>query len=81
MSTELRQELKEVSGQRKIRAIRRLEVTEAFRKSGNNPDWMIMDIVRLFRLNYALWYNLTADDLQHQILMICIAVLSTGITV
>lgn len=45
MSKELRQELKEVSGQRKIRAIRRLEVTEAFRKSGNHPDWMIMDIV------------------------------------
>ena len=45
MSRELRQELKEVSGQRKIRAIRRLEVTEAFRKSGNNPSWMIMDVV------------------------------------
>jgi DNA-directed RNA polymerase subunit beta' len=45
MSKELRQELKEVSGQRKIRAIRRLEVTEAFRTSGNHPDWMIMDIV------------------------------------
>jgi len=45
MSKDLRQELKEVSGQRKIRAIRRLEVTEAFRKSGNHPDWMIMDIV------------------------------------
>lgn len=45
MSRELRQELKEVSGQRKIRAIRRLEVTEAFRKSGNSPSWMIMDVV------------------------------------
>jgi len=45
MSRELRQELKEVSGQRKIRAIRRLEVTEAFRKSGNNPSWMILDVV------------------------------------
>ncbi|WP_371365813.1 DNA-directed RNA polymerase subunit beta' [Sporomusa rhizae] len=45
MSRELRQELKEVSGQRKIRAIRRLEVVEAFRKSGNNPAWMIMDVV------------------------------------
>ena len=45
MSRELRQELKEVSGQRKIRAIRRLEVTEAFRKSGNDPTWMIMDVV------------------------------------
>jgi DNA-directed RNA polymerase subunit beta' len=45
MSRDLRQELKEVSGQRKIRAIRRLEVSEAFRKSGNQPFWMIMDVV------------------------------------
>ncbi|NLP41919.1 MAG: DNA-directed RNA polymerase subunit beta' [Veillonellaceae bacterium] len=45
MGKELRQELKEVSGQRKIRAIRRLEVVEAFRKSGNNPSWMIMDVI------------------------------------
>lgn len=45
LNKELRQELKEVSGQRKIRAIRRLEVVEAFRKSGNRPDWMIMDVV------------------------------------
>ena len=45
MSRELRQELKEVSGQRRIRAIRRLEVVEAFRKSGNKPHWMIMDVV------------------------------------
>ena len=45
MSKELRQELKEVSGQRKIKAIRRLEVVEAFRKSGNRPDWMILDVV------------------------------------
>lgn len=45
MSRELRQELKEVSGQRRIRAIRRLEAVEAFRKSGNKPHWMIMDVV------------------------------------
>ena len=45
MSRELRQELKEVSGQRRVRAIRRLEVVEAFRKSGNDPSWMIMDVV------------------------------------
>jgi DNA-directed RNA polymerase subunit beta' len=45
MTKELRQELKEVSGQRRIRAIRRLEVVEAFRKSGNKPEWMIMDVV------------------------------------
>jgi DNA-directed RNA polymerase subunit beta' len=45
LSRELRQELREVSGQRKIRAIRRLEVVEAFRKSGNQPSWMILDVV------------------------------------
>ncbi|HHW42278.1 MAG TPA: DNA-directed RNA polymerase subunit beta' [Desulfotomaculum sp.] len=45
MSRELRQELKEVSGQRRIRAIRRLEVVEAFRKSGNRPEWMILDVI------------------------------------
>lgn len=42
---DLRAELKEVSGQRKVRAIRRLEVAEAFKTSGNRPDWMIMDVV------------------------------------
>jgi len=45
MHRELRQELKEVSGQRKIRAIRRLEVVEAFKKSKNRPEWMILDVI------------------------------------
>ncbi len=45
MAKDLRQELKEVSGQRKIRAIRRLEVVEAFLNSGNRPEWMILDVV------------------------------------
>lgn len=45
LNDELRIELKEVSGQRRIRAIRRLEVVEAFKESGNHPDWMIMDVV------------------------------------
>ena len=37
--------MKELSGQRRVRAIRRLEVAEAFLKSGNRPEWMIMDVV------------------------------------
>lgn len=45
MTKELRQELKSVSGQRKIRATRRLEVAEAFRKSGNKPECMILDVI------------------------------------
>jgi len=45
LARELRQELRDVTGQRKIRAIRRLEVVEAFRKSGNRPEWMVLDVV------------------------------------
>ena len=45
MAEELRGEAKSASGQRKIRAIRRLEVVEAFRKSGNRPEWMILDVI------------------------------------
>ena len=45
LNAELREELNTASGQRKIRAVRRLEVVEAFRQSGNRPEWMIMDIV------------------------------------
>ena len=45
MSETLRKEVRTTSGQKKIRAIRRLEVVEAFRKSGNKPSWMILDVV------------------------------------
>ena len=42
---EMRKEIRDSSGQRRIRAIRRLEVAEAFRKSGNRPEWMIMEVI------------------------------------
>ncbi|MCL2163023.1 MAG: DNA-directed RNA polymerase subunit beta' [Oscillospiraceae bacterium] len=45
MSAELRAELKDVWGQKRIRNIKRLEVIEAFRLSGNMPEWMVMDVV------------------------------------
>ncbi|MDR2670582.1 MAG: DNA-directed RNA polymerase subunit beta' [Oscillospiraceae bacterium] len=45
LSRELRAELKEASGQKKMRIIKRLEVVESFRQSGNRPEWMIMDVV------------------------------------
>ncbi|HAE91062.1 MAG TPA: DNA-directed RNA polymerase subunit beta', partial [Tissierella sp.] len=44
-SNELRQQLKDASGQKKVRITRRLEVVEAFRKSGNRPEWMILDVI------------------------------------
>ena len=44
-SAELKEELKTVQGQRRTRAIRRLEVIEAFRHSGNDPSWMVLDVL------------------------------------
>jgi len=42
---ELVEELETASGQKRIRLLKRLEVVEAFKKSGNDPTWMIMDVV------------------------------------
>ncbi len=42
-SAELKAELKDASGQKRARIIKRLEVVEAFRTSGNRPEWMIME--------------------------------------
>jgi len=41
----LREELKTAHGQRRTRAIKRLEVLEAFRNSGNEPEWMVLDVL------------------------------------
>ncbi|MFC0525705.1 DNA-directed RNA polymerase subunit beta' [Pontibacillus salicampi] len=41
----LKEELKTAQGQRRTRAIKRLEVLEAFRNSGNDPSWMILDVL------------------------------------
>ena len=45
LATDLRTELKDASGQKKMRIIKRLEVAESFRLSGNRPEWMIMDSI------------------------------------
>ena len=45
LSEQLRSELKNANGQKKLRIIKRLEVVEAFRMSGNKPEWMIMDVL------------------------------------
>ncbi len=44
-SIELKEELKQSTGQKKVRIIRRLEVIESFKKSGNDPKWMIIDVI------------------------------------
>ena len=43
LAKELKEELETATGQKKVRIIKRLEVVEAFRKSGNRPEWMIME--------------------------------------
>ena len=45
LSADLKAELKNATGQKRVRIIKRLEVVEAFRQSGNHPEWMIMDVV------------------------------------
>jgi len=44
-SAALKEELKTAKGQRKIKAAKKLDVVESFRKSGNNPTWMVLDVV------------------------------------
>ncbi|MGM9520995.1 MAG: DNA-directed RNA polymerase subunit beta' [Oscillospiraceae bacterium] len=45
LSAELREELKTASGQKKAKLVKRLEVVESFLKSGNKPEWMIIDVL------------------------------------
>lgn len=45
LAKDLKAQLKDSSGQKRVRIVRRLEVVEAFRHSGNSPVWMIMDVV------------------------------------
>src|SRR5205809_601613 len=44
LSRQLRADLKDASGQKRMKILKRLEVVEAFRKSGNKPEWMILDV-------------------------------------
>ena len=45
MSADMRQKLKDSTGQKKIRIVRRLEVIEALKQSGNKPEWMILEVI------------------------------------
>ena len=45
LSAELTAEVERSSGQKKVRILKRLEVVEAFRISGNRPEWMVMDVL------------------------------------
>ncbi len=45
LAEELREELRSANGQKKAKLVKRLECVEAFRQSGNRPEWMVIDIL------------------------------------
>ncbi len=45
LSKDLKEKLREATGPKKVKIIKRLEIVEAFRKSGNRPEWMILDTI------------------------------------
>ncbi|HAZ19226.1 MAG TPA: DNA-directed RNA polymerase subunit beta', partial [Clostridiales bacterium] len=45
LSRQMKAELNNATGQKKLKIIKRLEVVEAFRLSGNRPEWMILDVI------------------------------------
>ncbi len=45
LSDELRTQLEDAQGQKRIRLLKRLEVVDAFKVSGNRPEWMILDVI------------------------------------
>ncbi len=45
LSAQLREELETASGQKRVRLLKRLDVVESFRMSGNRPEWMILDVI------------------------------------
>jgi len=59
-ATRLREESKSTSGQRRQKAIKRLRVVEAFRKSSTSPAWMILDVLPVIRRSCARWCSSTA---------------------
>ncbi len=45
LAEELREQLEDASGQKRIKLVKRLEVIEAFKQSGNRPEWMILEVL------------------------------------
>ena len=45
LSASLKEELETASGQKRVRLLKRLDVVESFRMSGNRPEWMVMDVL------------------------------------
>ena len=64
LSEQLHAELKTTSGQKKARVVKRLEVVDAFRISGNKPEWMVIDVLPVIppELQYVEVISVTASS-------------------
>ena len=80
LSQQLHAELKTVSGQKKARVVKRLEVVDAFRLSGNKPEWMVIDVLPVIPRSCAPWCSWTAAGSLPLTSTTCIAGSSTAIT-
>lgn len=80
-SAELKAELENATGQKRARIIKRLEVVEAFRESGNKPEWMIMTVIPVICRIFVQWFSSMEDVLQQVILTTFTDELSTVTTV
>jgi len=81
LSEELREKMKmDPSLQKRIKFAKRLKVLEAFRKSGNKPEWMILDVIPFFRRSCARSCLSTAAASPPRTSTISIAASSTATT-
>ena len=70
-SVDLREQLEDASGQKRAKIIKRLEVVEAFRNSGNRPEWMILTAIPVIPPDIRPMVQLTEEDSLQAILTIC----------
>ena len=80
LSAQLHAELKTVTGQKKARVVKRLEVVDAFRLSGNKPEWMVIDVLPVIPRSFGPWSSWTAAGLPPLTSTTCIAGSSTATT-
>ena len=64
ISSDLKEEIAITSGQKRKKSLKRLRVVEAFRNSGNKPEWMILNVLPVLPPDLHLWFSLTAEGLQ-----------------
>ena len=80
LSAQLHDEMESASGQKRMRLLKRLEVVEAFRVSGNRPEWMIMDVIPVIPPDIRPMVQLDGGRFATSDLTICTAASSTATT-